>query len=190
MPVRDWTHDQIADWCATRLRRMGYKIALSNLTSATHGEQPDVLGLTAYGRSIVVEVKVSRSDFHADKKKPWRQDPELGMGDQRVYLVPQGLLKVEEIPYGWQLWEICGKKRPTLNIVKGKHKVKIQHPYMRPGNFTTKTVLKNITKDELLHFTPKEKNYQRELTWLLKIASRAQENGIELNKFANNYQTS
>ena len=66
-------------------------------------EQPDVLGLTAYGKSIIVEVKVSRADFLADKKKSWRINPNIAMGDERVYLTPEGLLNVSDIPYGWQL---------------------------------------------------------------------------------------
>jgi hypothetical protein len=188
MAVLDMTHDEIADWCANRLMRMGYKFAFSNLTSATHGEQPDVLGLTAYGESIVVEVKVSRTDFHADKKKPWRSNPEMGMGDMRVYLAPEGLLQLNDIPYGWQLWEVYGKTKPMLRIVKGRTKEKIQHPYMRAGNFTQKIVDKNIDVDELRHFAKQDKNYQRELSWLLKIVGRAQENGIDFNRFANNYQ--
>lgn len=188
MAVKDMTHDEISDWCAERLMRKGYKFAFSNMTSATHGEQPDVMGITAYGESIIVEVKVSRSDFLADKKKPWRANPEMGMGDERVYLAPEGLLKLEDIPYGWQLWEIYGKNKPMLRIVKGRTKEKIQHPYMNEGNFTTQIVDKNITTEELRHFSKKDKNYRNELTWLLKIVGRAQENGVDLNQFANNYQ--
>lgn len=188
MAVKDMTHDEIADWCAARLMRLGYKFAFSNMTSAIHGEQPDVMGLTAYGESIIVEVKVSRSDFLADQKKPWRANPEMGMGDERVYLAPEGLLKLSDIPYGWQLWEVYGKNKPMLRIVKGRTKEKIQHPYMSKGNFTTQIVDKNITVEELRHFSKREKTYKTELSWLLKIVGRAQENGVDLNRFANNYQ--
>ncbi|EPN8226486.1 hypothetical protein ACT3QV_004482 [Vibrio alginolyticus] len=186
--VHEMTHDGIADWCAQRLMRMGYKFAFSNMTSATHGEQPDVLGLTAYGESIVVEVKVSRSDFLADKKKPWRANPQMGMGDHRVYLAPEGLLKVDDIPYGWQLWEVYGKNAPKLRVVKGRTKEKIRHPHMKGEHYVMSTVDKNITVEELFHFKKKNKDYRNELTWLLKIVGRAQAAGIDIGQFANNYQ--
>lgn len=186
--VSEYTHDEIADWCASRLNGMGYRFGFSNLTSAIHGEQPDVLGLDSWGNSIIVEVKVSRSDFMADKKKPWRANPKLGMGDFRVYLAPEGLLKVSDIPYGWQLWEIYGKTKPMLRIVKGKVKKRVQHPYMSKGNFTNKWTYENTSVDEYLHFNDKNKSYKSELSWLLKVVGRAQDSGINMNEFANNYQ--
>ncbi|CAH1592727.1 hypothetical protein DC915_RS03270 [Vibrio parahaemolyticus] len=184
MAVSDMTHDEIADWCSNRLTRMGYRFAFSNMTSNTHGEQPDVLGVTCEGYSIVVEVKTSRSDFKADLKKVWRINPEMGMGDERVYLAPEGLLEISEIPYGWQLWEVYGKNQPRLRILKGREKKPI-----RDGSFTrTRIIDHNIDVDELFHFARRKKSYQRELTWMMKILTRAQESGIDLNQFSNNYQ--
>ncbi|EGQ9743419.1 hypothetical protein FWP33_12970 [Vibrio parahaemolyticus] len=163
---------------------MGYRFAFSNMTSNTHGEQPDVLGVTCEGYSIVVEVKTSRSDFKADLKKVWRINPEMGMGDERVYLAPEGLLEISEIPYGWQLWEVYGKNQPRLRILKGREKKPI-----RDGSFTrTRIIDHNIDVDELFHFARRKKSYQRELTWMMKILTRAQESGIDLNQFSNNYQ--
>jgi len=144
------THDEIAAWAASRVKRMGYPIAFANMTSAIHGEQPDVLGVNCWSHSILIEVKVSRSDFLADKKKPWRANPKMGIGDRRVYLTPKGLLKPEEIPYGWELWEIDQKdgKKPRLKIIKGRLEKRAQG-----GAFSTRVYeYVNCDVDEYKHF--------------------------------------
>jgi len=188
--VADMTHDEIADWCAKRIRGMGYKFSFSNMTSAMHGEQPDVLGLDCWGESILVEVKVSRSDFLADKKKPWRKDG-FGIGDHRVYLTPKGLLKPEEIPYGWMLWEVHGKTRPILKVIKGEVKKLVDNPYFT-GSKQAKYFMQNCDNKEYRHFIEanKAKSFRIELTWVLKILTRAMDNGFEPNDYANNYQSS
>ena len=58
--------------------------------SARISEMPDAIGWSGKG-SIVVEVKVSRSDFMVDAKKPFRMKPELGMGKFRFMMMPQDL---------------------------------------------------------------------------------------------------
>ena len=84
-------------------------------------EIPDVIGWGTAGFSIVVECKVSMPDFYADRKKLGRRgNPGLGMGQERYYLVPAGLLKRQEVfkitdndrtdpypqlPAGWGLLE-------------------------------------------------------------------------------------
>lgn len=65
-------------------------------------EAPDAIGF-AHDRSILLECKVSRSDFLADRKKVFRVKPELGMGCYRYYLAPPGVLAPEEIPDRWGL---------------------------------------------------------------------------------------
>jgi len=67
------------------------------------GEIPDVIGFGSSGLSVLVECKVSRADFLGDRKKMFRQIPELGMGRQRFYCCPAGLIKKEELPDGWGL---------------------------------------------------------------------------------------
>jgi len=69
------------------------------------GESPDLLGWEADGTCWVLEVKTSRSDYLADKLKPWRQAG-VGLGNRRCYVCPQGLLKAEELPFGWGLVEL------------------------------------------------------------------------------------
>jgi len=85
-------------------------VAFKELNSlACNGEYPDVIGFGSHGHSVLIEVKCSRSDFHADKKKKFRINPEFGMGTQRFYCCPTGLLKVEDLPKGWGLIYVSDK---------------------------------------------------------------------------------
>jgi hypothetical protein len=185
--VNEMTHDEIADFVALRLRKMNYPLSFSNITSVNIGEQPDVLGVSLCGQSLLAEVKVSRSDFLADKKKPWRK-PGSGMGDFRVYVTPKGLLKPSEIPYGWMLWEIHGKNKPVIKIIKGKKMVTKQDPSV-PWTTSLPEYL-NCDLAEYLHFEQdvRSKNCRSELIITVEIMRRALEKGIEINNFANKYQ--
>lgn len=85
------------------LKRGGCGVAFKEFrTGACNGEFPDVIGFCS-GPSTVVECKVSRSDFFADRNKLFRKHPELGMGRKRYYCCPEGLIKVDELPEGWGL---------------------------------------------------------------------------------------
>lgn len=68
-----------------------------------YSEAPDAIGWRYGPGSILVECKASRSDFFADRKKPFRQNPDGGMGQTRYYLTPPRLIKPEEVPEGWGL---------------------------------------------------------------------------------------
>lgn len=186
MSVDKMTHDEIADFAADRLRTMGYKFSCSNLTSRKHREQPDVLGINTKGASILMEVKISRADFFADQKKPFREKPKKGMGDQRIYLTPKGLIKPEEVPYGWMLWEVHGKTKPTLKVIKGKEKRIVKEA----GKSKTEWHYVNCDEKEFLYLkrASRPKNYQKELSWVMKIMTRAMADGFEPNNYANNYQ--
>lgn len=70
---------------------------------------PDAIGW-ASGWSRLVEVKVSRADFFADRKKPAHQRPEGGMGRRRWYMTPVGLVRPDEVPPGWGLVHVDGRK--------------------------------------------------------------------------------
>jgi len=66
-------------------------------------EIPDVIGFGSWNHSVLFECKVSRSDFLCDKNKGFRLEPKLGMGKQRFYICPEGLINKEELPQGWGL---------------------------------------------------------------------------------------
>ena len=57
------------------------------------GEMPDAIGWKRASHSVLIECKVSRGDFVADRAKPWRQNPETAGGMRRFYLAPRGLIR-------------------------------------------------------------------------------------------------
>jgi hypothetical protein len=122
------THSELVAVAAKWLRKSTYKnglclggpcpIIVTELTT-TSPEIPDAIGWHS-GRTILIEVKVSRSDFFADAKKSFRMTPEMGLGQIRWYLCPEGLLQPEEMPDKWGLlWlldsgKIKVKKDPAI----------------------------------------------------------------------------
>jgi hypothetical protein len=66
---------------------------------------PDAIGWKRACHSVLIECKVTRSDFLADRGKPFRLKPEQGVGCERFYLAPAGLIRIEELPTGWGLLE-------------------------------------------------------------------------------------
>jgi hypothetical protein len=96
------THSQLIHLAETWLRRQGCRIVLSE-QKADSEEIPDAIGWTANCHSIVIECKVSRADFLADRQKRARRKPQNAMGCERLYLTPAGLLTAEVIPEGWGL---------------------------------------------------------------------------------------
>lgn len=80
-------------------------IVLRELATANR-ETPDVIGFYGAGGSILIECKVSRSDFLADAGKSFRQWAEQGMGDERYFEVPPGVVKNAEEVGDWGLLEI------------------------------------------------------------------------------------
>lgn len=96
------THDDLVKKAETwLLKTKGCGFAFSDLRTI-NCETPDAIGFKS-GMSILVEVKVSRNDFHADKKKIFRLNPSLGMGYFRYFLCPKGLIKPEDLPEKWGL---------------------------------------------------------------------------------------
>jgi len=103
-------HAQLVARTVEWLRRH-YKcgIILSEQYCAT-GEVPDVIAWKGFCKSVLVECKVSRADFLADAAKPFRQKPEAGMGCQRFYMAPAGMVRPEELPKHWGLLELQGRE--------------------------------------------------------------------------------
>jgi|AntRauTorckE5430_2_1112549.scaffolds.fasta_scaffold23402_2 hypothetical protein len=85
------------------LRRQGCAVTIRDdlRVYTISGEQPDAIAWRD-GLSILVECKVSRADFLADAKKPFRA-PQSGMGDWRFYLSPPGVVGISDLPEGWGL---------------------------------------------------------------------------------------
>jgi hypothetical protein len=88
----------------------GCSVVITELSTATWGgEIPDVLGFCPH-KSILIECKTSRSDFSADKGKPFREYPEMGIGSQRWYMAPLGVIQQDKIPEKWGLLEVTEER--------------------------------------------------------------------------------
>jgi hypothetical protein len=96
------THAQLVERAIRWLRAYRCGLVLSE-QACTSGEMPDAIGWKRACHSVLVECKVSRSDFLADRQKPFRVKPEKGVGSERFYLTPWELVKLEELPSGWGL---------------------------------------------------------------------------------------
>ena len=90
-----------------------YKYVAIELCTAG-SENTDVWGLGAFNESAVIEVKISHSDFLADKKKWCRSEMaeklNLQAGRLRWYLCPEGIISKDELPDKWGLLYWDGKK--------------------------------------------------------------------------------
>lgn len=73
--------------------------------STGNGEVPDAIGWAGL-KSVLIECKTSRSDFHADKEKEVRKNPEEGVGLFRLYMTPKGVLQKDDLPPQWGLVEV------------------------------------------------------------------------------------
>lgn len=104
------THHQLVRLAEQWLRRQYRCGIVISEQSCASGETPDVIGWKGKCRSVLVECKISRADFFADQEKPFRKDPSLGMGCERFYLVPAGLISHEELPKRWGLLECKGRE--------------------------------------------------------------------------------
>ena len=103
------THAQLVQKAVEWLRRYRCGVVLSE-QACISGEMPDAIGWKKACHSVVVECKISRADFMADRGKPSRQRPETALGCERFYLVPAGLVQTEELPAVWGLLEYRNRK--------------------------------------------------------------------------------
>ena len=112
------THAQLVEKAIRWLRGYRCGVVLSEQACAS-GEMPDAIGWKRACHSVLVECKVARSDFLADRAKPFRVNPEQGVGCERFYVVPGGLVRREELPQGWGLLEY---KRGRIETVHSSAK--------------------------------------------------------------------
>ena len=80
------------------------------------GEMPDAIGWKKACHSVLVECKVSRGDFLADRDKPFRLKPESGVGCERYFMAPRSLIRLDELPMSWGLLEVCGCKVDRMKV--------------------------------------------------------------------------
>lgn len=110
------THLELCNRAEKWLQSNGCSVTASEIVTGCY-QHPDAIGFKNYGQeTLLVECKVSRSDFHADQKKHHQQDPAKSIGMYRWYMTPAGLVSVDELPDGWGLLELSGSR---IKVVKG-----------------------------------------------------------------------
>lgn len=107
------THAQLVQKAVAWLRRYRCGIVLSEQACAS-GEMPDAIGWKGACHSVLVECKLTRADFFADRHKPFRQKPEMGMGCERFYLATRGVLDTALLPAGWGLLECTARETQVV----------------------------------------------------------------------------
>lgn len=99
------------------LKNTSCSIAFSEI-KCINSEIADVIGFASGDYSILIESKVSRSDFLRDRLKPFR-DPNnsCGVGKYRFYSCPTNLIKIHEVQDNWGLiyFNEKGKGELVLN---------------------------------------------------------------------------
>jgi hypothetical protein len=105
------THKQLVKFARMWLRAKGCRLVLCE-RSSSDGEQPDAIGWKSGRQSILIEAKASRTDFRRDRDK-WFRHGNLGMGQQRFFMAPEGVIPVAELPAGWGLLEVKGNNVTT-----------------------------------------------------------------------------
>jgi len=103
------THARLVEQAVAWLRGYRCGVILSE-QACVSGEMPDAIGWKRASHSVLVECKISRADFLADRDKPFRQKSDLGLGCERFYLTPPRLLHAKELPPGWGLLEVSKRK--------------------------------------------------------------------------------
>ena len=98
--------------------------------------QPDIYGF-GNCKTQQIEVKVSRSDFLADKKKYHMQFPDKNVGQYRSYLCPYNMIKESDLPEKWGLLWVDENKRITV----------IKHPEIQESHFESEmTIISSILR--------------------------------------------
>ena len=114
------SHRELCELAAKWLKRPlasdapACNVSFIETQNVINNEVVDAIGFKISGSiygSVLVEAKTSRSDFLADKNKPHRLSPALGVGLYRYYLAPAGIIKLEELPEKWGLIEVNHKKK-------------------------------------------------------------------------------
>lgn len=89
------THHELCQIAYKFLKRNGFKVCFHDrfVAVTSTGEQPDAMGFRN-SASCLIEAKCSRADLLADRKKRFRKNPSLGMGDWRFFISEPEIISV------------------------------------------------------------------------------------------------
>lgn len=163
----DFSHSFLVDigavWLHKKASNIYYRcqFVCKEFNAQGTNEIPDIFGLRP-NNNVLIEVKVSRSDFLHDFKKDGRNDEKLQLGNYRFYLVPKNLVKPDEIPNKWGLLEFDGK---DIEMAKKPEKVE-GCDYAASAIYYS--ILRRTNKYQVFDFKKKtekdnNKNIQKEL---------------------------
>ena len=109
-----FTHKELVEK-AYRWAKNRHRIVIQEKGSVY--ENPDIIAFS-WSFSTLIEVKANRADFLRDKGKISRRNSDYCMGTYRLYCVPKGLVKEDEIPETWGLLEVypSGYVKLKINI--------------------------------------------------------------------------
>lgn len=95
--------------CKKTAERFVSSVALFEVSMVGIPEKPDVLDFNSSGRSTLYEIKMSRSDFLADRKK-YSRTTEAWFGEKRYFVCYGDFIKENEVPQGWGLYHFKNGK--------------------------------------------------------------------------------
>jgi hypothetical protein len=103
------THQELVQRAEKWLRnKFGCRVVLTEHVAYLQiGEIPDAVGWVRE-KSILVECKITKSDFLADRSKRFRRSGAIALGNWRFYLCTFDL-RVDEIPEGWAAYKTEGR---------------------------------------------------------------------------------
>lgn len=99
------THQELVTLAIKWLQYRNHHVIVTELATQDC-EEPDAIGWKSGGHTTLIECKTSRSDYLADKRKPYRRCK--GIGQFRYYLTTPGVVTPGEVAYGWGLMESHG----------------------------------------------------------------------------------
>lgn len=97
-------------------------------------------------KAVVYEVKVSRSDFFSEIKKPIKRRKGLVYSNEFYFACPQGLVKIEEVPPECGLIEVTAEGALLVTI-----KAPYRDTFPLPRNFIG-SILRRLDKERLYAF--------------------------------------
>lgn len=173
------THRELCEIGARFLKRPesanGHGCHFTVVEAACYGENPDVFGVRhgihGYGiGTFLLEAKTSRSDFLADKAKPHRLNPEIGMGKYRYYICPTDLIKPHELPEKWGLIYVSPKG--ICRIIAGVLSAPKIKYYCQWSKKNKSHLDHGKVAENLKTFAFEERNLQNELNLLTMALAR------------------
>jgi hypothetical protein len=109
------THDELVKVAKKWLIKARDCAIVLTETKAQSGEIPDAIGWRGQ-HSTLIECKTSLADFRRDLKK-WFRNSGPGIGQQRYFMAPKGIIPVGELPEGWGLLEVSGATVKTTKKI-------------------------------------------------------------------------